>query len=99
MFGAVLKNSILFILIILILHFLINNILVEKKIVKVDLDVKDEVKLFNYDSPVTKINGMMHVNFRSCLSKYLKAISYAVISPYSKEISAITTFFAQILDD
>ena len=44
MFGAVLKNSILFILIILILHFLINNILVEKKIVKVDLDVKDEVK-------------------------------------------------------
>lgn len=44
MFGAVIKNSILFILIILILHFLINNILIEKKIVKVDLDVKDEVK-------------------------------------------------------
>ena len=44
MFSTVLKNSILFVLIILILHFLINNILVEKKIVMKEEEVKNVVE-------------------------------------------------------
>lgn len=49
MFGTVLKNTILFVLIILILHFLINNVLVEKKI----LNNKEKKKENNKE----KING------------------------------------------
>ena len=49
MFGTVLKNAILFVLIILILHFLINNVLVEKKI----LNNKEKKKENNKE----KING------------------------------------------
>ena len=48
MVGAVLKNSILFVLIILIVHFLINNILVEKKIVVKELDLEED-KLNGFD--------------------------------------------------
>ena len=49
MLGTAIKNTILFLLIILILHFLINNVLVEKKIlvskeVKNDKDGKEEPK-------------------------------------------------------
>lgn len=52
MLGTAIKNTILFLLIILILHFLINNVLVEKKIL-----VKKEIK----KEPV-KINGFNDID-------------------------------------
>lgn len=52
MLGTAIKNTILFLLIILILHFLINNVLVEKKIL-----VKKETK----KEPV-KINGFNDID-------------------------------------
>ena len=42
MLGTAIKNTILFLLIILILHFLINNVLVEKKILNNKNLVKNE---------------------------------------------------------
>ena len=44
MFATVFKNSILFILIILIIHFLINNILIDKKISIKELDYENDKK-------------------------------------------------------
>lgn len=41
MFGTILKNTILFLLIILIIHFLINNLLVETKIVKKEKETEN----------------------------------------------------------
>lgn len=53
MLGTAIKNTILFLLIILILHFLINNVLVEKKI----LNNKNLVKNEEVKEEKKKING------------------------------------------
>ena len=43
MLDTVIKNTILFLLIILILHFLINNVLVEMKITTKSSEMNDEI--------------------------------------------------------
>jgi hypothetical protein len=51
MFGTVIKNTVLFILIILILHFMINNILVELKLLNKKSPKQEEPQVHDLDYP------------------------------------------------
>ena len=67
MLGTAIKNTILFLLIILILHFLINNVLVEKKIlvskeVKNEKDGKEEPKKVIVDLDLPKPENVTNNN-------------------------------------